>query len=146
MESRILGTVATLLTNIIGRPAKKSDKTKGKVQRCQACTSRLKIGSAIYHSGDVGKYCHVSAALKSDANKTKEAKKTPASGTGANTRSRGGVKSDDPPGTPEGEGASPNTMFRELTNLKAKVEALSKPAVTKRKRAPSPEYIESYST
>ena len=62
----------------MGRPtakkaAKKPDDSQP--QKCASCTTRLRAPSAIYHTGDVGKFCHIAAEIKRKAEEQKKAAK-----------------------------------------------------------------------
>ncbi len=126
----------------MGRPRKK--QADQQPQRCQSCTTRLKTGTAIYHTGPVGKNCE--KAKKKDTSAKKNTDQTPA--VAVTTRSKART------GSPASQSTSPKggspAMRKELNELKKQLDALSKlqpkshqSKSRKRKRDPSPVEVSS---
>ena len=110
----------------MGRPpAKKAAENDSQPQKCASCTTRLKAPSAIYHTGDVGKHCHIAAEIRRKAEEQKKAEKK--KGTGYHTRS----STDTSPKTPKFD-----AMQKEIEALKKKFES-TLPKDSKRKRSQS---------
>ena len=62
----------------MGRPKRKTTAKQsddGQPQKCNSCTTRLKAPSAVYHTGEVGRYCHIAAEIKKKAEEAKKAAK-----------------------------------------------------------------------
>ena len=132
----------------MGKPPKKSDNDAPK--RCQSCTTRLKLGKAIYHTGNVGKYCEEGKKAKDKNSKGG----SPTTGSSISTRTtRSTRRSVSPSKGSDGKGGSPGTMRKEIDHLKNLVQEMSKsqnkPKTSKtvksakRKRVSQPEGVDS---
>ncbi len=129
----------------MGRPAaKKTDQNQPR--KCQSCTTRLRAPSAIYHTGSVGRYCHVAAEIKEKAEleKAQEQQEESVDLTDTGRRTRNRKSSVSPEGSPGGSKENPVALRKEIDQLKALVANMFKSKAkpnskkAKRKRTPSP--------
>ncbi len=126
----------------MGRPkrktaAKQSDDSQP--QKCNSCTTRLKAPTAVYHTGEVGRYCHIAAEIKRKAGEAKKAAKADAEkqrkereveidlSDGRRTRSA----------SRDRHKAKAEQLEKELAALKKKADEKPKRKAAKRKRSRS---------